>query len=134
MARGRKQTDSQSNADLRARAIKKALCERAREVAATRPAKEKMAKAVGLSVSAIDQFLYEGKGSAGTFINVFLYVFGVDEKTVLANLKQISELLRRQKPTRKSDSLWFQLDNDLTEDEKMYWLSIMRHAARLKKS
>ena len=132
MARGKKQTELQANADMRAQAIKKALRDSAREVATSRAAKEKMAKFAGLSVSAIEQFIYEGKGSAGTFINVFMFLFGIDEKTILGNLKQSADVIRRQKPQRKSDSIWFDLDREMTEEEKIYWLNIIRHAVRLK--
>lgn len=126
--RRQRKTASKTRADV----IKKAIQDLARDSYSSRAEKELLAKFLGKSLSAIDQFLYEGKGSVETYINVLLYRFALDEKSILHTLQNYKLERRREVPLKKSDRIWFELDESLTEDEKMYWLSLIRHAIRLR--
>lgn len=120
--------------DERALIVKKALMRLIREVANNKDRKKQLAEFTGLSLSAIDALAYNGRGSFSSWINALLFRFEVPADGLADVLKKLEHITRKERSTRPSDTIWFELDQLLTEDDKYYWASIIRYAAELKRT
>lgn len=117
----------------RSEQIKQALMKYILEVANTKEKKEELSRYLEKSFPTVDSLVYKGKGSFSSWINAILYRFELDPETVVKSLEHLSTSTRKQYSHRPSDKIWFELDKDLSEDEKFYWASLIKAAVALER-
>lgn len=123
-----------TQAEKRAELIKEALSDLIREVAKDKEGKERLAKFLGKSVHAIEGMAYQNKGSFESWINAVLFLFDLEAQDAANGIKDLHQIVRKKRPLSESDKIWFEeIDRLFTEEDKIYWLSLMRYAARLRR-
>jgi hypothetical protein len=124
-----------AQAEKRAALVKEALCALIREVAKDKEGKERMAKFLGKSYHAVEGMAYQQKGSFDSWINAVLFLFDLEAQDAANGVKELHQLVRKKRPLNESDKIWFEeIDQLFTEEDKIYWLSLMRYSAKLKRS
>jgi len=119
-----------TSAKKRAKPIKEAFQELAKEFAKQKEGNKKILEEF-LELK-LNSLLYEGKMSSDSLINLFVLYFDIDPNDIIKNINNITQNLRKTKPLRPSDKLWFELDNTLNEEEKFYLASLAKCHAKLK--
>jgi hypothetical protein len=109
-------------------AIKKALLKIIREATDSRQKKLNFANFANLSVSGVDSFIYEGRGSFETWMNAFLYRFNLDAQMVAYKIPLLVERLRQpvSETETEADRLWRELSVRLSEHEKVQYLKLIK--------
>ena len=97
----------------------------------SRVARQELADSLGLSVSAVEAMTYRGVGSFETFVGALVFLCQADLDSLKKIILDRREPARRSRPTRESDKLWYELDLELTEEEKIYWVSMIRAASQI---
>ena len=123
-----------TNAEKRAKQIKATLSDLIREVAKDKESKEKLAAYIGKSFHAVESMAYQQKGGFDSWVNAILFLFDLDAEEANKNVKNLRNLLKKSQPISESDKIWFdEINTTYTEEDKIYWLNLMRYAAKLKR-
>ena len=123
-----------SNAERRAKQIKAALSALIRNAARDKESKEKLAEYIGKSFHAVEAMAYQQKGSFDAWVNAVLFLFDIDSELAVKGLKELRHLAKKTHPLSESDRIWFEeIDKMFSEDDKIYWLNLMRCAAKLRR-
>ena len=97
--------------------------------------KEKLADFIGKSFHAVEAMAYQQKGSFEAWVNAILFLFDIDAESAVKGLKELRQLVKKSRPFSESDKIWFEeIDQLFSEDDKIYWLNLMRYASKLKRS
>ncbi len=91
--------------------------------------RQKLADALGLSVSAVESLAYQGSGSFDTYAGALLSLYGLDPELLKSFIVDFKEGMRKISPSTESDKMWFDLP--LTEEERRYWLMSIRATVRI---
>ena len=92
----------------------------------TKKEKVELAEFLGLTTSAVDGMLYYGKGGLDAWISAFIFCYDLDLETIQTFFTNYESVTRKMKPTKKSDQIWYELDEKLSEEEKYYWVNILK--------
>jgi hypothetical protein len=120
-----------SDSKARAQVLKKALLSLMTEVTNTKQKKEAFGEFTGLSASGVDSFIYEGRGSFETWVNALLYRFELDPEEASEKIPSLLAEFKTNHPQTESDKLWQQLSKNLSEDEKVLALTLVKTAFEL---
>lgn len=83
------------------------------------------------SVSFVNQMVYNAEGSLDAWIGAFVFAYKLDAETLAELFSDQSQAARKMSPLSPADQIWFGLDEILTDDEKFYWVSVVRAAIDL---
>ena len=124
-----------TQADNRAQEVKEAISELLRKIAPDRESKEALADYIDISFSSVEGMIYRQQGGADAWINAILYIFDLDSAKVQESIGNLQAIVTKKNPLKESDKIWFKdMDYLFTEEEKLYWLAMMKYAAKLKRS
>lgn len=105
-----------------------------RKVAPDRESKEELAKYIGVSFSSVEGMIYRQQGGTDAWINAILFIFDLDPKKVQGGIADLRAIVTKKNPLKESDRAWHKdIDSLFTEEEKLYWLAMMKYAAKLKR-
>jgi hypothetical protein len=97
----------------------------------TRAEKERLAEELEITPGGVEGLIYHGRGSFENYIAALAFLYGFNLKDLKGFLLNFRDRLRRLKPIKNSDKIWFDLDRYYSEDHKEYLASVWRAAAKL---
>ncbi len=123
----------QSAVAKRARPIRELLQSLVRDRVKTRIEKQKLAEFLGQSVGSLDAMLYRGEGGLDSWISALIYCYELSPEVIKDFVLNYRANVRRSSSMRESDRRWFDLDSEMSEDEKFYWVSLMAVSVKLQR-
>jgi hypothetical protein len=102
-----------------------------RERVRTEAEKRTLAAFLDRSVSFVNQLVYHGEGGLDAWVGAFVYAYGLDIESLVHFFRHHTQTLRRLSPQTPADKIWFELDREITADEKFYWASLVRAGVAL---
>lgn len=97
----------------------------------TKTDREQLAQALGLTISAIEAMTYRGVGSFETFAGALLHLYQIDLEALKSHVLKLKNISLKKTPSRESEKVWYELDKELSEPEKAYWVHLIRAATRI---
>ncbi len=115
----------------KAREFKKLCQSLIRDRLQTKHDKARLAQALNISLSAAEALAYRGVGSLETYLGALFFLYDFNPKTLkdyFLNQKLSTQLTWS---AREADQAWLELDQEMDEDEKLYWSSLIKAAKKL---
>ncbi len=100
----------------------------------TKAKKEAAKEATGLELSTLDGMLYYGSGGIEAWQKVLCFVFNISDRQLESFLEDLKDNLKKRTKPTIGHTLWSQVGESLTEDEKVFFAELVKTHKQLKPS
>jgi hypothetical protein len=92
----------------------------------TREAREQIAKRMGTSTHYVNSMLYRLDGGLDAWATALSVAFDLKPKDLKDFFMLLRTLFRQVSPISEADKVWARLDEDLNENDKHYWITLLQ--------
>ena len=90
-----------------------------------------LAEFLGLSHSAVEKMIYKGEGSLDAFVSSIIFAYQIDDQHFEQFLEKAFLTIKKSGPISLPDKIWYDLDSLMSQDQKLYWASLIKAAHEL---
>lgn len=92
----------------------------------TKKDREELARKMGVSIHYINSMLYRQEGGIDAWASALSITYDLKAKDIGNLFLLLKSSIQKAVPLSKADEVWQKLDDILDENEKFYWISLLR--------
>lgn len=93
--------------------------------------REALAEFIGQEVSSVNNMIYSGEGGLDSWIGALAYCYKIEPKSAEKLFSELELFFRKTHPLSKADQLYFELAEQLSEDQLAFLLGLIKASIKL---
>ena len=90
-----------------------------------------MAEFLGQEVSSVNNMIYAGEDGLDSWIGALAFCYKIEPKSAEKLFEELEQFFRKAHPVSKADQLYSELSEQLSEDQLVFLLGLIKASVKL---